>query len=287
MAVSHKGAISFGLVHIPVSLYTAATDNSISFNQLHKKCKSRIKYKKVCPVCDEEVSSDDIVKGYQYQKDSYVIMNDDDFEKIKTEKDKSINIIHFANKSEIKPVYYDKSYYVTPDAGGDKAYELLRYAMESENKIAIAKTVLGTKQTMLAIMPSKDSLVIETMFYYDEIKALPKSISKPSLNESEISMAKMLINNMTKTFEPELYHDEYQEKLKQAIEQKINGDEIVPAQTAQRRGVFDLMEALKLSLEEQNKDASSDNDEKKSAPKTKKRSKTIDFDKKNKEISAR
>lgn len=287
MAVSHKGAISFGLVHIPVSLYTAASENSISFNQLHKKCKNRIKYKKVCPICDEEVSADDIVKGYQYQKDSYVVMNDDDFEKIKTEKDKSINIIHFANKSEIQPVYYDKSYYVTPDAGGDKAYELLRYAMESENKIAIAKTVLGTKQTLLAIMPSKDSLVIETMFYYDEIKALPKTISKPALNESEISMAKMLINNMTKAFEPELYHDEYQEKLKQAIEQKINGDEIVPAQTAQRRGVFDLMEALKLSLDEQNKDTSEENEEKKSAPKTKKRSKTIDFDKKNKEISAR
>lgn len=117
-------------------------------------------------------------------------MNDDDFEKIKTEKDKSINIIHFANRNEIQPVYYDKSYYVTPDAGGgDKAYELLRYAMEAENKIAIAKTALGTKQTLHAIMPAKDSLVIETMFYYDEIKALPKTISKPSLNESEISMA--------------------------------------------------------------------------------------------------
>lgn len=287
MAVSHKGAISFGLVHIPISLYTATADNSISFNQLHKKCNSRIKYKKVCPVCDVEVSADDIIKGYQYKKDSYVIMNDDDFEKIKTEKDKSINIIHFADKNEIKPVYYDKSYYVTPEAGGDKAYELLRQTMESENKIAIAKTVLGTKQTILAIMPAKDSLIIETLFYYDEIKTLPKTISKPVLNESEISMAKMLINNMSKTFEPQLYHDEYQERLKHAIEQKINGDEIVPVQTAQRTGVFDLMEALKLSLEEQKQDASSENDEIKPSPKTKKRSKTIDFDKKNKEISAR
>jgi len=288
MPAAHKGAISFGLVHIPVSLYTATQENDISFNQLHKTCMSRIKYKKVCPVCDTEISQDDIAKGYQYKKDAYVIMNNEDFEKIKTEKDKLINIIHFADKNEIQPIFYKKSYYVTPDAGGDKAYELLRYAMENENKVAIAKTVLGAKETLMTIMPIKDILLIETMLYNDEIKAMPVSAAKPDLNESEVSMAKMLINNMTKPFEPEKYHDEYQEKLRQAIEQKINGEEILSPAAVQKKGVIDLMEALKLSIEQHNRDTDEKPKNKKtSVSKPAKHKKTIDFEKKNKEIQAR
>src|SRR5665647_513340 len=121
MPVAHRGAISFGLVHIPVSLYTATKSDDISFNQLHDECKERIQYKKYCSKCDKEVTNDHIVKGFQYEKDRYVILDDEDFEKIKTEKEKLIEIIQFADLKEIDPIFYEKAYFAAPDAGGDKA----------------------------------------------------------------------------------------------------------------------------------------------------------------------
>jgi Ku protein, prokaryotic len=251
MAVSHKGAISFGLVHIPVSLYTATQDNDISFNQLHRDDLSRIRYKKICAHCGKEVSSNDIIKGFEYDKDQYVIMNDDDFEKIKTEKDKTIQIIHFTDLTSIKPIYYDKTYHAVPDIGGDKAFELLRSAMKEESKVAIAKTVFGNKETLLSIIPTEDGILIETMFYEDEIKEIPKSYNKPALSEAEVKMAKTLINSMVKSFEPELYKDEYQEKLREVIEQKISGKDVVTAAPdAAKNNVIDLMEALKASIDQ-------------------------------------
>ncbi|MDF2685345.1 MAG: Ku protein [Clostridia bacterium] len=250
MAVSHKGAISFGLVHIPVSLYTATQDNSISFNQLHKENGQRIKYKKVVPGFDDDVTSDEIVKGYEYEKEKYIIFTEDDFEKIKTEKDKSIQILHFADINEIDSIYFEKSYFAVPDAGGDKAFELLRKAMLDENKVAVAKSVFGTKDNLLAILPTHDGIVIETLYYHDEIKPIPKTYNKQEANPAELNMAKMLINSMIKPFEPTLYHDEYQIKLKKAIEEKIDGKEIVIPQPENKVTVIDLMEALKASLEQ-------------------------------------
>lgn len=251
MAVSHKGAISFGLVYIPVALYTATQDNDISFNQLHREDNQRIRYKKVCGHCGKEVSSKDIVKGFEYDKDRYVVMTDEDFEKIKTEKDRSIQILHFTDISTIAPIYYDKTYHAAPDVGGDKAFELLRTAMLQENKIAIAKTVMGNKETLLAILPTTDGILIETMFYQDEIKELAKVPSKPPISDAELSMAKMLIDSMDKPFDPALYHDEYQERLRNVIEQKIAGKDIVAAEPEERTNVIDLMEALKASIEQQ------------------------------------
>jgi len=250
MAVSHKGAISFGLVHIPVSLYTAAQDNDISFNQLHKEDNQRIRYKKVCGHCGKEVTSNDIIKGFEYDKDKYVIVTDEDFEKIKTEKDKTIQILHFANLDEISPLYYYKTYHAVPDVGGDKAFELLRTAMKQENKVAIAKTVMGTQEALLTILPTDEGILIETMYYKDEIKEIPKAIAHPAINDAELSMAKTLINSMVKPFEPELYKDEYQVRLRDLIEQKISGKEIVAAKAEPENNVIDLMEALKASIEQ-------------------------------------
>ena len=250
MAVSHKGAISFGLVHIPVALYTATQDNDIRFNQLHKDDHSRIRYKKTCAHCGKEVSSSDIVKGFEYDQDKYVIVSSDDLEKIKTEKDKSIQILHFANLNQISPIYYDKTYHATPDVGGDKAFELLRAAMMAEQKIAIGKTVMGTKETLLAIIPREDGILIETMFYADEMKDLQKSYTKPELNEAEFTMARTLISSMDKPFDPAQYQDEYQERLKELIEQKIAGKEIVATQGETPSNVIDLMDALKKSIEQ-------------------------------------
>jgi len=250
MAISHKGAISFGLVYIPVALYTATQDNDIHFNQLHKEDHSRIRYKKTCAHCGKEVTGNDIIKGFEYDKDKYVIVTDEDFEKIKTEKDKTIQILQFADLDTINPIYYEKSYHTVPETGGEKAFELLRTAMKEENKVAIAKTVMGNKETLLAIIPVENNILVSTMYFEDDIKEIPKSIVRPELNEGELSMAKTLIQSMVKPFEPALYKDEYQERLRDLIEKKIAGQEIVAAKQEAPSNVIDLMEALKKSIEQ-------------------------------------
>ena len=225
MAVSHRGAISFGLVHIPVGLYTATQDNDIHFNQLCREDGSRIKYKKVCASCGKEVSAKDIVKGFEYDKDKFVIMADEDFEKAKSEKDKTIHILHFTDLNSIRPIFYDKTYHAIPEAGGDKAFELLRKAMKDENKVAIAKTVMGTKEKLLTLIPTDDGILIETMFFADEVKQAPKEPVHPEVNE-----------------------DEYQVKLREIIEQKIAGKDITASAPEVQVNAIDIMEALKQSL---------------------------------------
>lgn len=251
MAVSHRGAISFGLVHIPVSLYRATDENSVGFNLLHKDCKGRIRYKKTCPDCSiDDVKQSDIVKGFEYEDGKYVIMQEEDFEKIKTEKDRTIHILHFADLNEIDPIFYEKTYYAVPDSGGDKAFELLRAAMQTENKVAIARTVLGTKENLLTIRPVKDGIMVETMYFLEEVKAVPKAYTTPEVNEDELNMAKMLIGSMTQKFQPEDYRDEYILRVKEAIRQKINGQEIVEAVPARQDNIVNLMDALQQSLEQ-------------------------------------
>lgn len=245
-----KAAISFGMVHIPIALHTATQDADIHFNQLCREDGSRVKYKKVCAHCGKEVKSEDIVKGFEYAPDQYVIMSDQDFERAKTEKDKTVQIIHFADLSSIPPVYYDKTYHAVPELGGDKAYELLRKAMYDEKKVAIAKTVLGRTETLLALIPTEDEILIETMFFADEVKEMPKEIQHPELSDAELTMAKTLVTSMIKDFEPSLYHNEYQQRLREIIEAKINGKEIMQAPAEKENNVIDLMEALQASLQQ-------------------------------------
>jgi DNA end-binding protein Ku len=253
MPVAHKSVISFGLVAIPIAMYTATQDNDIHFNQLHKEDGSRIRYKKTCANCGKEITSADIVKGYEYDKDHFVVITDEEIEKIKTEKEKSIQILHFAQLNQISPVYYEKTYQATPEPGGEKAFELLRAALMTEQKIAIGKTVLGTKDTLMAIIPREDGILIATMFYADEIKELPKGNSKPEIAEAELSMAKTLINSMNTPFNPSEYSDEYQGKLRQLIEAKIAGKEVVAAKPDEANNVISLMDALKASIEQTSK----------------------------------
>ncbi len=248
MAVSHRGAISFGMVHIPVGLYTATQDNDIHFNQLCKEDGSRVKYKKVCAHCGKEVGTDDIVKGFEYEKGKYVTMTDDDFEKSKTEKDKAIHILHFAELSSIRPIYFDKTYHAVPEQGGDKAYELLRRAMKEEGKVAIAKTVIGTKQKLMALVPTDEGILAETLFFAGEVKEAPKDIPQPEVSQEELSMAKTLIDAMVRPFEPQVYKDEYQARLWEIIQQKIQGKEITVPEESSETTVIDVMEALKKSL---------------------------------------
>lgn len=250
MPATHKGAISFGLVHIPVALHTATQDNDIHFNQLCKEDGSRVKYKKVCAHCGKEVGTQDIVKGFEFSPGQYVTMTDADFEKAKTEKDKAIQILHFTDVQNIKPIYFDKTYHAVVEAGGDKAYELLRQAMLDEKKVAIAKTVMGQSEKLLCIIATEKGILVETMFFAEEVKEIPKESTHPELNQQELDMAKMLIRSMDKEFQPELYHDEYQARLRQIIEAKINGQEIVQTPAEQENNIINLMEALQASLKQ-------------------------------------
>lgn len=251
---SRKSVIAFGMVAIPIAMYTATQDNDIRFNQLHKEDNSRIRYKKTCGHCGKEVTSEDIVKGYEYDKDKYVVITDEEIEKIKTEKEKSIQILHFAELDQISPVYYEKTYQVAPQLGGEKAFELLRLALMEEKKVAIGKTVLGTKDTLMAIIPREDGMLISNMFYADEVKELQKQYTQPEVAEQELKMAKLLINSMDTPFDPAAYKDEYQERLRQLIETKISGQEIVAPEEEKSGKVIDLMEALKASVDKANKD---------------------------------
>ncbi len=247
--MSRKSVITFGMVAIPIAMFTATQDNDIHFNQLHKEDHSRIRYKKTCGHCGREIKAEDIVKGYEYDEDKYVVITDEEIEKIKTEKEKSIQILHFAQLNQISPVYYDKTYQAAPEPGGEKAFELLRSALMGEQKIAIGKTVLGTKDTLMAIIPREDGILISTMFYADEVKPLQRQYTKPAISEQELNMAKLLINSMDTPFNPEKYKDEYQAKLRELIETKISGKEVVAAEPVSAGKVIDLMEALKASVE--------------------------------------
>lgn len=249
MAVAHKGAISFGMVHIPIQMYKTTQDNDISFNQLCKETHERVRYKKYCGNCKKELKQSDIVKGYQYEKDKYIIMDEEEIEELKVEKDRTIHILHFTNLSEIHDLYYEKNYYAIPEKSAEKAYELLRNAMMKQKVVAIAKTVIGTKETLLAICPQTEGILIKTLYYEDEIVEMPKQIKKVKVNKEEMKMAESLIKTMNKQFDISIYHDEFQEKLKAVIEAKITGNDIVQNPSDEtKESSLDLMEALKASI---------------------------------------
>ncbi len=252
--ISRKSVITFGMVAIPIAMYTTTQDNDIHFNQLHKEDNSRVRYKKTCAHCGKEITAKDIVKGFEYDEDKYVVVTDDEIEKIKTEKEKSIQILHFAQLNQISPVYYDKTYQAAPEAGGEKAFELLRSSLMAEQKIAIGKTVMGTNDTLMAIIPREDGILISTMFYADDIKGLQKQYTKPDVSEQELNMAKTLINSMDTPFDPQKYKDEYQTRLRELIETKISGKEVVATEPDNKGKVIDLMDALKASVEKAKKD---------------------------------
>ena len=253
MAYSYKGALTFGLVYIPITLSTCIKQLDIGFNMIEKNTMSRVKYKKTCIDCNnKEIKNEDIVKGYEYQKGKYVIFTDKDFEKIKSPKDKNINIIQFVSLNEVDPIYFEKAYYVNP-TGGEKAFTVLLEAMQKQNKAGIAKTVLGTKETVVLIRAQNGQMLASTLFFYNEIQKAP-AIKKIKVDKKELDLAISLIDQMTSPFKPESFKDEYAEKLKKAIKKKIDGNEIIePHTTAKPENVINLMDALKKSLKPQTK----------------------------------
>lgn len=244
-----KGAIAFGLVYIPVELFTATQDDAVRFNQLAKDSMKRVRYVKTCPDCKRELEPADIVKGYQYEKGKYVVVDDAELDAIKTDADRAMKIVQFSDIDEVPPLYFEKPYQVVAQPGGEKALELLRRAMVDEGKIAIGTTVLGNSETPIALIPHDDDLVMMTLHYQSEVKDIPKTLAHPDVANEELAMAKQLVESMTAPFDPGRFRNTYQEKLMQLIQDKIAGKEVVAeSHEAQPANIINLMDALSASL---------------------------------------
>jgi DNA end-binding protein Ku len=246
-----KGAISFGLVTIPVSVYPATEERSVKFNQLHDEDMGRIRYKRVCEIEGDEVPYEHIVKGFEIEKDRYVVLTDEDFDKVPVESSRTIDIQQFVNLEEIDPILYKKSYYLVPDETGAKAYALLRRALEEESKVGISKVSFRDKEHLAALRFKDDAFVLETMYWPDEIRPAEFDTlhEDGKIREQEIEMAKTLIENLSEPWNPAAYKDEYREALLELVEKKAAGEEIEEAPEAQPARVVDLMEALRASVE--------------------------------------
>ncbi|MGE5530092.1 MAG: Ku protein [Patescibacteria group bacterium] len=246
-----KGAISFGLVNVPVKMYTATQKNELKFHYLHDRCKTPIKYERRCPACGVEVPQEEIVWGYEYQPGSYVVLREEDFDRLPGESTKTIDILDFVDLAEIDPVYFDKSYYLEPGQGGEKAYALLKRAMLETGKIAIARVVIRAKESLCALRVAHNALVMATMFYPDEVRSaagLAGVASEPMLHENEIRMATSLVANLSGHFEPAKYTNRYREELVKLIEARVAGKEVYAPAEPEKGKVVDLMEALRASL---------------------------------------
>lgn len=248
-----KGTISFGLVNIPVKLHSATESKDVKLRNLHKECKSPVKYEKICPVCEKEVENEDIVKGFEYTKNKFVVLENEDLEAIKEEKeDKAVEILDFVKLSEIDPIYFDRSYYLSPNEGGGKAYGLLREALKDTEKIGLAKITIRSKEQLAVIRIYNNTLIMETIHYPDEVRnvqEVPNVPEEANIVKKELDTAKLLIEQLTTVFEPEKYTDEYRTALLDLIEQKKDGKDVATAAEPKRRdNVTDLMEALEKSL---------------------------------------
>lgn len=268
-----KGAITFGLITIPVGLYTAIEEKDFRFNQLHGKDNGRIKYKRVCSVCGEEVSYDEIVKGYEFEKGNYVVFTEEEMDAIPADSIKAIDVVSFVPLEEIDPVYFQKPYYVAPEPSGVKAYKLLEKAMNESGRIGIAKITLREKERLATLRVKDGVFILETMNWPDEIREpdfadLQKDVE---IRPQELAMAKSLIENLSDTFQPDEFHDTYRERLEAAVQAKIEGQEVAVEATKEPTQILDLMEALKASVEATKaKTKAAEKDDKKEKVKAKK-----------------
>lgn len=268
-----SGAINFGLVTIPVKLFTAVKTDELSFNMLHKKDEGRIKYERICSIEEKPVPWDEIVKGYEYEKGEYVLLTDEDFKKVNPEATQSVDILEFVEIEKINPMFFDKPYYLEPTKQGRHAYALLREALQQSNRVAIARVVIRTKEYIAAVKPIDHALVLELMHWAGEIVD-SGSLDLPDrekLPEAEMKMARMLIDTMTvEDFQPEKFNNKYHDELLAMIEARAAGKELPkPKKVSRPSKVVNLMDVLAQSLEESKKRRTASQD--KPAPKRKKK----------------
>jgi DNA end-binding protein Ku len=247
-----SGTISFGLVSIPVRLYTAASSGNVAFNQLHAVCGSRIRQQTFCPKCNRTVERAELVRGYEFAKDQYVQVKDEELKALEGEASKIIDINEFVPLSEVDPIYFEKTYYLGPDKGGEKPYRLLADAMEKAGQVALARYVMRGKESLVLIRPAQGGLMLHTMYFADEVRNFDEIDKGQSakIREGEMDLALQLINGLaSEHFSPDRYADEYRHRVLGMINQKVEGQEITIAEPAAPRAqVIDLMEALKESL---------------------------------------
>jgi len=246
-----KGAISFGLVTIPVRVYGATEAKSLRFHQLREPDGGRIRYKRLCSGDGEEIDYAEIVKGYEYEKDHYVTLTDEELDSLPVASAKAIEIERFVEAEEIDPIYFQKAYYLVPEGTGVKAYHLLREAMADDGKVALAKVAFRDKEHLATLRLRDNVFVLETMFWPDEIRVPKFDVLDESveLRPQEIRMARSLIDSLTDAFQPEEFHDDYRAALEELVQKKIQGEEITYTEEAEPSKVVDLMEALKASVE--------------------------------------
>jgi DNA end-binding protein Ku len=246
-----KGAITFGMISIPVKLFGATESKDLAFNTLHKECKSRLKQKRWCPVDDREVFPDEVVKAYEYSKDSYVEIADEDLEGLPVPSKHTIELTSFVQQSDIDPVYFERTYYLEPEEMGAKPYALLLRALRTKQVSAVAKIALRNKESLCVIRGSDNNvLMLETLYYPDEVRTadLPAT-PDVMVSQSELAMALSLVEMLQESFDPKKYQDQYRVALLDMIQAKRNGSEVVAAPEAPAPGTVDLMAALKASLE--------------------------------------
>jgi DNA end-binding protein Ku len=252
-----KGHLTFGLVSLPVKLYSAARSETVSFNQLHKADHSRVKQVLFCQAEDKPVPRSELVKGFEYEKDKYVVIDDEDIKKVAPKTARTMEILEFVRVAEVDPIYFESSYYMAPDEAGEKPYALLFEALKETGYCALARLAMHNREHIVILRPAKHGILLHTMYYRDEIKMVEEfrtdtSIIKPA----ELTLAKTLIESLAAGFDPDKYSDGYRANLKALIQAKIEGkDTVEPPAAVHMAPVIDIMEALKMSLQNVKKPA--------------------------------
>ena len=251
-----RGHLTFGLVTIPVRLFSAARSETISFNMLHKDDHSRIRQVMYCQLEDKPISRTETVKGYEYEKDRYVVVEDEEIRKVAPKTAKVMEILEFVKADQVDAIYLESSYYVAPEEGGEKAYALLFTALKESGYYALAKVAMHNREHIIVMRPGDKGIVSHTMYYQDEIRQVEEFRTDTSLvKDKELAMAKMLISSLEADFDPQKYHDTYRDNLQKLIEAKIEGKKVVETPAEHVAPVIDIMEALKKSLAEKRKPA--------------------------------
>jgi len=247
-----KGYITFGLITIPVRLFAAARTERVSFNQLHGVCGSRIKQQTFCPHCERVVERSELVKGYEVEKDRYVVVNDEEIKSVAPASSDNMEIIEFVKAEGIDPIYFDASYFMVPEDAGKKAYHLLFETMRKSGYSAIAKIAMHQREYTVVVRPHADGLLLHTMFYPEEVREVPefRRDDTVSVKPQEVALAEKLVEGLAADFEPAKYHDEYQGRMLQLIEAKREGQTVGTEAPKKRAPVIDLMQALQKSLGE-------------------------------------
>src|SRR6478735_5782492 len=251
-----KGHLTFGLVSFPVRLFSAARSETVSFNLLHKDDHSRIKQVTVCQKEDKPVPRSDLVKGYEYEKDHYVVIDEEDIKKVAPKTARVMEILEFVKADDVDPIYLESSYYVAPDEGGEKPHALLFQALRESKFYAVAKVAMHNREHIIVLRAGAKGILSHTMYFQDEIRQVEEFRTDTSLvKDKELAMAKMLISSLEADFEPQKYHDTYRDNLQKMIEDKIEGKKVVATPSEHVAPVIDIMEALKKSLAEKRKPA--------------------------------